>query len=94
MLRDKGAREIHVRISSPPIMNPCYYGIDISRHSELIANEKTIEQIRCYLEADSLAYLSIPGMLSTVECGSNYCTACFDGNYPTPIPDGFDKFCF
>jgi amidophosphoribosyltransferase len=94
MLRDKGAREIHVRISSPPIMNPCYYGIDISRHSELIASEKTIEQIRCYLEADSLAYLSIPGMLSAVECSSHYCTACFDGSYPTPIPEEFDKFCF
>ncbi|HVN70970.1 MAG TPA: amidophosphoribosyltransferase [Desulfomonilia bacterium] len=94
MLREKGAKEIHVRISSPPIMHPCYYGIDISRHSELIASEKSVEEIRSYLEADSLGYLSISGMLSTVECGSNYCTACFSGKYPTAIPDDFDKFRF
>jgi amidophosphoribosyltransferase len=94
LLRDKGAREVHVRISSPPIRHPCYYGIDISRHSELIANEKTVDEIRDYLEADSLGYLSIPGILGTVEDGSAYCTACFDGNYPTPVPAGFEKYGF
>jgi amidophosphoribosyltransferase len=73
-------------------MHPCYYGIDISRHSELIACEKSIEEIRAYLQADSLGYLSIPGMLSCVEDSGNYCTACFSGNYPTPIPEDFDKF--
>ena len=94
MLRDKGAKEIHVRISSPPIMHPCYYGIDISKHSELIANEKTVEEIRAYLEADTLGYLSIPGMLSAVDSGDNYCTACFNGDYPTPVPSDFDKYRF
>jgi amidophosphoribosyltransferase len=94
MLKEKGAREIHVRISSPPIMHPCFYGIDISRHSELIASERSIEEIREYIEADSLGYLSIPGMLSTVDNGSNYCTACFNGDYSTAVPDDFDKFKF
>jgi len=91
LLREKGAQEIHVRISSPPIMHPCYYGIDISRHSELIASEKTIQEIGEYLEADSLGYLSIPGMLSTVDEPEKYCTACFSGDYPTHVPDDFDK---
>jgi amidophosphoribosyltransferase len=94
LLRDKGAKEVHVRISSPPIKHPCYYGIDISRHSELIANAKTVEEIRDYIEAESLGYLSIPGMLNTVETGSNYCTACFDGCYPTLVPEEYDKFKF
>ena len=94
MLKEKGAREIHVRISSPPIMHPCFYGIDISRHSELIASERSIEEIREYIEADSLGYLSIPGMLSTVDNSSNYCTACFSGDYSTAVPDDFDKFKF
>jgi amidophosphoribosyltransferase len=93
LLRDKGAKEVHVRISSPPIKHPCYYGIDISRHSELIANEKTVEEIRAYIEAESLGYLSIPGMLGTVEKGSDYCTACFDGCYPTEVPTEYDKLC-
>lgn len=92
LLREKGAREIHVRISSPPIMHPCYYGIDISRHSELIASEKSIEEIRAYLEADSLGYLTVPGMLSTVDEPGSYCTACFNGDYPTAVPQDFDKF--
>jgi amidophosphoribosyltransferase len=94
LLRDKGAREVHVRISSPPIRYPCYYGIDISRHTELIASEKTVEEIRNYIEAESLGYLSIPGMLDTVDNGKDYCTACFNGNYPTPVPSDFDKYRF
>jgi amidophosphoribosyltransferase len=94
LLRDKGAKEVHVRISSPPIKHPCYYGIDISRHSELIASAKTVDEIREYIEAESLGYLSIPGMLGTVECQADYCTACFDGCYPTQVPSDFDKFRF
>ncbi len=93
ILRDKGAREVHVRISSPPIKHPCYYGIDISRHSELIASEKSIEEIRDYLGADSLGYLTIEGMLSTVDNPQDYCTACFSGEYRTPVPAAFDKYC-
>ncbi|MGC9323363.1 MAG: amidophosphoribosyltransferase [Desulfomonilia bacterium] len=92
LLRDKGAREVHVRISSPPIRFPCFYGIDISKRAELIAGYQTIGEIRDYLEADSLGYLTIPGLLSTVDDPQNYCTACFTGEYPTPVPENFDKY--
>jgi len=94
LLRDKGAREVHVRISSPPITSPCYYGIDISEKKELIAGSKSISEIRSYLHADSLAYLSIEGLLSTVQDPHNYCRACFTGEYPARVPLGFDKLGF
>ncbi|MBN2299283.1 MAG: amidophosphoribosyltransferase [Deltaproteobacteria bacterium] len=94
LLRSKGAKEVHVRISSPPIKCPCYYGIDISNKAELIASSQEIEDIRIYMEADSLAYLSIDGMLNTVQEKNQYCTACFGGDYPTPVPNEFDKCCF
>lgn len=76
-----------MRISSPPTTGPCYYGIDTPRRKELIASNKTIEEIRAYIEADSLGYLSEPGMLDAVGGrGDNpaqlYCTACFTGRYP------------
>ncbi len=94
LLRSKGAKEVHVRISSPPIKFPCFYGIDISTSSELIASAKEISAIQDYLGADSLGYLSIEGMLNTVQERSQYCTACFSGDYPTRIPLEFDKYCF
>ena len=90
-LRAAGAREIHVAISSPPIVSPCYYGIDTPRAGELIANKNTVEEIRRFLEVDSLHYLSLEGMLKAAagEAGDSqgYCTACFTKVYPTPIPD-------
>jgi len=94
LLRSKGAREVHVRISSPPIGYPCYYGIDISDKAELIACARSVDYIRDYIEADSLAYLSTQAMLRTVEDGSKYCTACFTGAYPGPVPIGFQKIGF
>ncbi len=94
LLRSKGAKEVHVRISSPPITCPCYYGIDISNKAELIASAQQVSDIQAYIEADSLAYLTIEGMLSTVQEPAQYCTACFDGKYPTPVPLEFDKYCF
>ncbi len=94
LLRSKGAKEVHVRISSPPIISPCYYGIDISNKAELIASSKMVSAIQAYIEADSLAYLSVEGLLNTVQDRTQYCTACFGGDYPTPIPLDFDKFCF
>jgi len=94
LLRNKGAQEVHVRISSPPIRYPCYYGIDISDKNELIAGMQDIEEIRSYLEADSLAYLSYEGMLETVQERNQYCTACFTGDYPTPVPVDFKKCSF
>lgn len=92
MLKDAGAKEVHVVISSPPIQNPCFYGIDTSRKEELIANSKTVEEIRELIEADSLTFLSVEGMVEAVarpfegETGG-CCLACFTGNYPTEIYD-------
>ena len=94
LLRSKGAAEVHVRISSPPIGYACYYGIDISDKAELIASSQSTEHIRNHIEADSLAYLSTEAMLRTVEDGSRYCTACFTGDYPGPVPVGFHKIGF
>ena len=91
LIRDAGAVEVHVRVSSPPVVFPCYYGIDISNRKELIAASHSVEEIRSYLEADSLAYLSVEGMLKTVGDGSAYCNACFTGDYPTVTPKNFNK---
>lgn len=87
MLRYAGASEVHVRIASPPTAYPCFYGIDTPTRKELIVSTHTIEEIRKYLTADSLAYLSLDGMLSTVEENrDDFCTACFTGNYPIEFP--------
>jgi len=92
LLRKAGAAEVHVRVSSPPIRFPCYYGMDFPTKEELIANRKTVEEIRDFLNVDSLGYLSLDGLLSSVPGEScSYCTACFDGNYPVPIDDSFSK---
>lgn len=91
LLRSKGAREVHVRISSPPVMNPCFYGIDISTRGELIACGQSVEDIRRYLGADSLAYLSHEALLRTVDYPERYCGACFTGDYPTEAPEGCGK---
>lgn len=88
-LRSAGVREIHMAISSPPIVSPCYYGIDTPRGGELIANRQSVEEIRKFLDVDSLHYLSLDGMLTAAGGGSpeGFCTACFTKVYPTPIPD-------
>ena len=91
-LRAAGAREIHLRISSPPIRWPCFYGIDFPTKRELIAANKTADEIAAFIEVDSLGYLSVPGMLSAVNGASgDYCTACWTGNYPVKIIDPTDK---
>jgi amidophosphoribosyltransferase len=88
MLRDAGAREVHMRISSPPIKWPCFYGIDTANRDELIAAWKTVEEIRQHIDADSLAYLSMEGMVAGTEVDADkFCTACFSSEYPIPIPD-------
>ena len=74
--------EIHLRISSPPITYPCFYGIDMPTRNELIASSKEIAKIREYLEVDTLGYLSIEGMLSVMPRPEDFCGACFNGNYP------------
>ncbi|NLD93930.1 MAG: amidophosphoribosyltransferase [Fibrobacter sp.] len=82
LIRTAQPAEIHLRISSPPIISPCFYGIDMPTKGELIANEQTIEEIRNYLEVDSLGYLSIEGTLSATPNPQDFCSACFNGKYP------------
>ncbi|MBF0296158.1 MAG: amidophosphoribosyltransferase [Magnetococcales bacterium] len=87
LVRDAGAKSVHLRISSPPTTHPCYYGIDTPTQSELLAANHTVEQMREYVTADSLAFLSMEGMYATVNgCGTGYCDACFSGRYPIPFP--------
>lgn len=91
-LRQAGAKEVHLRISCPPHMFPCAYGIDFPTRDELIANRYTLEEMRKYFECDSVGYLSLDGMLGCVsQPKQNYCTACWSGKYPVAI-DGFDKY--
>jgi amidophosphoribosyltransferase len=86
-LRDAGAKEVHMRISSPPVTHPCFYGIDTDNQDQLIAAKMTVEEIRQTLGADSLAYLSIEGMVNaTQDNPTHFCTACFSGDYPVEIP--------
>ena len=88
MLRDAGAKEVHLRISAPPILHSCFYGIDTPNKEELIAHKYNLEETCEYLAADSLAYLSLEKMLTVLENGeSKFCAACFDGNYPVSITD-------
>ncbi|MBW1971481.1 MAG: amidophosphoribosyltransferase [Spirochaetes bacterium] len=82
MIRAAGAKEIHVRISSPPITNPCYFGIDIPTKRELVASKHSVEEIRKSIGADTLAYLSLDGLKKAVEDDNSFCYACFTGEYP------------
>ncbi len=94
-IRRAGAKEIHLRVSCPPIRHPCFYGIDFPTSEELIAHNRSIEQIRDFLEVDSLAYLSMEGMLSCLKHEpSDYCTACWSGEYKIPIDQPQAKFNF
>ena len=87
MVRSAGAREVHVRISSPPIQWPCYYGIDTPTRKELIASSHPVEEIQRYLGADSLGYLSLDGMLKAVGSAEDrFCHACFTGAYRVGFP--------
>jgi amidophosphoribosyltransferase len=88
-VRAAGAKEVHIRISSPPIKHPCYYGMDFPTREELIANGRSVDEIKEYLGVDSLRYLSLEGMVDAMpkDRGQNYCTACFSGHYPVKIDD-------
>ncbi|WP_319779519.1 amidophosphoribosyltransferase [Maridesulfovibrio sp.] len=92
-LRELGAREIHMRVSCPAIRFPCYYGIDFSSKGELIAANSTEEEIARFLGLDSLHYLSIDGLLSSVGEKDSYCLACFNGDYPIAPCEGYGKMC-
>ncbi len=92
-LREAGAIEVHVRITSPPVKWPCFYGIDMPTRQELIGADLSVEEICSYVGADSLGYLSLSGMVQAAGGGSeNFCRACFDGEYPIPVPDHSGKF--
>ena len=87
MVRDAGAKEVHMRISCPPTISPCYYGVDTPSKNQLIAANKSVEEIREYIHADSLAYLSLEGLRKAAgeDDEVKYCTACYTGKYPTPV---------
>jgi amidophosphoribosyltransferase len=91
LVRGAGAAEVHVRVGSPPIRFPCFYGVDMSTRQELIASTHEVEAIRDFIGADSLGYLSVEGMLKVVPAPGEMCTACFTGVYPTEVPADFDK---
>ncbi|HUB25262.1 MAG TPA: amidophosphoribosyltransferase [Tepidisphaeraceae bacterium] len=94
-IRRAGAKEIHLRVSCPPIRHPCFYGIDFPTAEELIAHNRTVRQIQEFLEVDSLAYLSLEGMLGCLRHSSDhYCTACWSGNYKIPIDNPQTKLSF
>jgi amidophosphoribosyltransferase len=88
LLREAGALEVHLRITSPPIRWPCYYGIDMATKAELVASDLGIEEIRQFVGADTLAYLSVPSLVrATGQTADGFCRACFDGIYPIRIPE-------
>ncbi len=92
-LREAGAAEVHIRITCPPIQWPCFYGIDMPTRQELIAADLTVDQIRSYVSADSLGYLSLDAMVAAAGDGKEtFCRACFDGEYPIEIPEGAGKY--
>jgi amidophosphoribosyltransferase len=87
MVRAAGAKEVHVRISCPPTISPCFYGVDTPRRSELMAATHTLDEIRTYLDCDTVAYLSLEGLMKAVGDGSgNYCSSCYTGQYPVAFP--------
>lgn len=90
LLRDAGAREVHMRISSPPFLNPCYYGTDIDSREHLIACKHTVEEITEIIGADSLGYLPAEKLHELAGC-HDYCDACFTGEYPTRVPEDTRK---
>jgi len=85
LLKNAGAKEVHVAITCPPIAHPCFMGVDMGRHEDLIAHNRTVEEIREHVGADSLYYLSVDGMMKAVQRKDGFCQACFTGQYPIPV---------
>ena len=93
MLRNVGAKEVHLRITSPPIISPCFYGMDFPSRKELIAATHTQDEIKSYLRVDSLSYLSVEGMMEAVKgTPQGHCTACFTAKYPVPFDEETEKY--
>ena len=92
LLRKGGAKEVHLRICAPPIISPCHFGVDMATKNELIAGNKSVEEIRQFVGADSLGFLSQKGLLRSVSGSKErYCMGCFTGNYPIPVQLEMDK---
>lgn len=92
MLYNTGAKEVHMRITCPPLLYPCYYGVDMATKKEFIANHKTLEDIREFLKVDSLKYLTMGGLVKAVgESKEKFCFACFNGEYPVQIPENIES---
>ena len=92
MLRKCDAKEIHFRISCPPIINSCHYGMDTPNRGELIGYKKTVDEMRDYLDVDTLAFQTLDGLVDATGLSKEqFCLACFNNDYPTPTPDGFDS---
>jgi amidophosphoribosyltransferase len=97
MIRNAGAKEVHFRVASPPVISPCFYGMDFPSHDELMANQHggDLERMREWLEVDSLAYLSLEGLSAAVKSANSsehgYCNACFSSHYPVPVQLGIMK---
>ena len=92
LLRRAGVKEVHMRICAPPIKYPCFFGVDMATGRELIAAKKTIPEIRDFIGADSLGYLSMEGLIKSVNLPRDtFCTACFTGDYPIPVQLEMDK---
>ena len=85
LLRRAGAREVHLRITCPPIAHPCFMGVDMGCYDDLIAHRLTIDEIRDHIDADSLHFLSLEGMMKALDRDSGYCNACFTGIYPIEL---------
>ena len=93
MLRKAGAKEVHVRVGSPPIIAPCYYGVDMKSRDQFIANRHSVEEIRQIIGADSLGYISIEGLVEAIGFrDKDLCLACVNGRYPTNIPGEVHRF--
>ncbi|MGB3365947.1 MAG: amidophosphoribosyltransferase, partial [Acidaminobacteraceae bacterium] len=95
LLKESGALEVHVRVSSPPVKHSCYFGIDTPCPKQLVGSEMTKEEIRVMIGADSLEYISIEGLVESINGDKNtLCSACFDGNYPMDVPKIASKYVF
>jgi len=91
VLRNAGAKEVHLRVACPPTRHPCYFGVDFPSRQELAAAGRDVEELRAYIGADSLGYLSLEGMLTCVDAPTDYCTGCYTGRYPVPVQEGHRK---
>jgi amidophosphoribosyltransferase len=96
LLRNAGAREVHVAITCPPIAHPCFMGVDMGRHQDLIAHNRSVAEICQHVAADSLYYLSVDGMMKAVQRTDGFCQACFTGKYPisvdlSSVKTGFER---